>query len=158
MKWFLSLLLLISLSLAGCVGTLVNTAAPGNNITTPQTAEAIKTSTPTPVGTWETVIEGVIYDNSVGPDRPIPGATIRYHVLHSYFWELQEGRPNQTETDEYGEFSLPVVVHDTDRIRVLIKAQGYRSYEERLVGVDLFGGKRFIVGLDPYVAATAGPP
>lgn len=79
-------------------------------------------------------------------------------VLHSYYAELQEGRANRTTTDELGEFALPVIVHDTDSIRVSVEAQGYVSYEERLVGVDLFGGRSFDIGLSPLVTGTVGPP
>jgi hypothetical protein len=79
-------------------------------------------------------------------------------VLHSHFSELQEGRPNKTITDELGEFALPVIVHDTDSIRILVEAQGYSSYEEKLVGVDLFGGRSFDIGLTPLPTVTATPP
>jgi len=44
---------------------------------------------------------------------------------------------------------LPVTVHDMDSIRILIEAQGYMSYEEKLVGVDLLGGGNFEIGLTP---------
>jgi hypothetical protein len=110
------------------------------------------------MGTWETVIDGKIYDGLAEPVKPIVGASIRYDVLHSHFAELQEGRPNQTTSDELGEFALPVIVHDTDAIRVLIEAQGYISYEERLVGVDLVGGRSFDIGLTPLPTANDTPP
>jgi hypothetical protein len=42
-----------------------------------------------------------------------------------------------------------VTVHDTDSIRILIEAQGYISYEEKLVGVDLLVGGYFEIGLTP---------
>jgi hypothetical protein len=104
------------------------------------------------------VIDGMVYDKSRGPGNPIVWASVSYDVVHSYFSELQRGRPNKTVTDERGEFSLPVIVHDTDSIRILIEAQGFISYAERLVGVDLFGGKSFDVGLTPLVIATTSPP
>jgi hypothetical protein len=100
----------------------------------------------------------MIYDKSAGPGEPILGASISYNVVHSYFTELQEGRPNKTVTDRRGTFSLPVIVHDTDSIRILIEAQGFVPYEERLVGVDLFGGRSFDIGLAPLVTATVSPP
>ncbi len=153
MKWFLTLLTLTSLLLTACGGTPVpNQNAPAGraSITTTQTIQPIKTSTPTPMGTWKTVIDGIIYDRLTEPGKPIVGASISYNVLHSHFAELQEGRPNKTITDELGEFALPVIVHDTDSIRILVEAQGYISYEERLVGVDLFGGRSFDIGLTPY--------
>ena len=53
---------------------------------------------------------------------------------------------------------LPVIVHDTDSVRILVEAQGYAPYEERLVGVDLLGGKRFDIGLTPLQSATVNPP
>ena len=114
--------------------------------------------TPMPVGTWETVIDGTIYDRLTEPGKPIVGASISYDVLHSYFAELQEGRPNSTITDELGKFALPVIVHDTDSIRIEVEAQGYTSHEEKLVGVDLFGGRSFDIGLTPLLTATVRPP
>ena len=113
-----------------------------------------ETATPTPVGSWETVIEGVVYDKSVGSDQPVSGATVRYIVVHSYFMELQQGRINKTKTNNEGKFFLPVMVHDTDRVRILIEAKGFVSYEENLVGADLFGGKNYMIGLNPLTEAT----
>jgi hypothetical protein len=55
-------------------------------------------------------------------------------------------------TDELGEFALPVIVHDTDSIGILIEAQGYISCEERLVGVELYGGRSLDVGLSPLLS------
>ena len=109
----------------------------------------IPTPTSTVIGTWEAAIEGVIYDATTGLDKPIAGATIVYEVLHSYYPELQEGRLNQTMSDEEGKFSLTVMVHDTDSIKVMIQAKGYTIYEEKFVGVDLLAGKRLEVGLGP---------
>lgn len=142
MKRFLTLLGLSSLLLAACVGTL----AP------------VETATPTPVGTWETVIDGRIYDGLTDPGKPIIGASITYDVLHSNVSSLQLGRPNKTTTDEFGEFALPVIVHDTDVIRILVEAQGYLSYEERLGGIDLVPGRRIEVGLTKLLTETVGPP
>lgn len=159
MKLFLTLLTFTSLLLAACSG---NTAPEKDepvraSNTATQTAQPIKTSTSIPIGTWETVIDGVIYDKSAGPDKPIAGASISYHVVHSYFLELQEGRPNKIVTDGRGKFSLPVIVHDTDSIRILIEAQGFISYEESLVGVNLFGGRSFNIGLTPLATPTVSP-
>jgi hypothetical protein len=100
----------------------------------------------------------MVYDRLTVPEEPIVGASISYDVLHSYFPELQEGRPNKTLTDELGEFALPVIVHDTDSIRILVEAEGYLSYEERLVGVDLFGGRSLDIGLTPILTVTVSPP
>lgn len=178
MKRFLALLALTSLLLAACGGTPVpnDDAAGRASVAATQTAGSIKTPTltrtaastetpeptdtptPLPVGTWETVIDGMIYDKSTGPGRPIAGASISYNVVHSYFPELQKGRPNKTVTDIRGEFFLPVIVHDTDNIRILVEAQGFIPYEETLVGVDLFGGGSFDIGLTPLGTATVSPP
>jgi hypothetical protein len=49
-------------------------------------------------------------------------------------------------------------VHDADRIRVLVEAQGFISYEEEFVGVDLFGGKFYSIGLTPIVVTTDSSP
>ncbi len=103
--------------------------------------------TPTYTGTWETTIRGVVYDKSAGTDKPIAGARIIYEVLHSYFPELQEGRLNKTISDEDGIFSLVVMVHDTDSIRILVEAPGFRVYEERFTGFDLVAGKSLEVEL-----------
>jgi hypothetical protein len=90
------------------------------------------------------VIGGVIYDTATG--RPIAGASIRYRVVHSYFPEVQEGWPNATVSDQQGQFSLPMIVHDTDNIRIVVEAPGYMTYEEKL---DLFGDRSFNIGLHP---------
>jgi hypothetical protein len=121
-------------------------------------SSGLPTPTPTPVGTWETVIEGTIFDKLPEPDEPIVGASISYDVLHSYFAELQEGRPHSAITDQFGEFSLPVIVHDTDSIRIMVEAQGYMSYEERLVGFDMVRGRRLDISLSPILTATATSP
>jgi len=121
------------------------------NIDPTQTPIAIITPTPTltVIGTWETTIEGVLFDGSVGKKKPIPDATITYDVLHSYFRGLQEGRLNQTQSDENGEFSLTVMVHDTDNVRILIEAQGFTKFEEKYTGFDLVVGKKLEIGLEP---------
>jgi hypothetical protein len=137
----LTLLTLIILALAACGGTPHDTPAPAIPIAT-RAAQPIQTSTPTPVGTWEMVIEGMIYDLSTG--KPISGASISYVVVHSFFPEIQEGRPNTTISDENGKFSLPMIVHDTDNIRIVVEAPGFRSYEEKL---DLFGDRSLNIGL-----------
>ena len=159
-KQLLVIPVLINHLLAGCGGTPV----PSDNllrqapITATATAKPVTPSTPLPVGTWETVVDGVIYDLSVGPDKPISGAMVSYIVVHSYFMGLQEGRPNKTNTDTLGEFSLPVIVHDTDSIRIVIAAAGFDAYEEKLVGIDLFGGRSFDIGLTPITIPTGSPP
>lgn len=160
MKWFLTFLILTSLLMTACGGTPVPIQdGPGRaGITATPTIQPIKTSTPTPMGTWKTVIDGMIYDGLTEPGKPIVGASISYTVLHSHFAELQEGRSNRTITDELGEFALPVIVHDTDSIRILVEAQGYISYEERLVGVDLLGGRSLDIGLTPLLTVTVSPP
>ena len=174
MKWFLTFSVLTGLLLTACRGAPVpsqgtpvpnqgtpvpNQDTPGRaNITATQPIQPIKTTTPTPMGTWTTVIDGMIYDRLTGPGKPIVGASISYNVLHSYFAELQEGRPNKTTTDQIGEFALPVIVHDTDSIRILVEAQGYVSYEERLAGVDLLFGRSFDIGLTPSLTVTVSPP
>src|SRR5919108_963925 len=132
MKWALTLLILTDTLLAACGDSpMPKQDAPEQaTISATQTLQPIKTSTPTPPGTWETVIKGMISDKSTEPSRPIVGATISYNV-YSYFPELQEGKPNKTITDQLGKFVLSVTVHDTDSIRILIEAQGYTSHEEK---------------------------
>ena len=146
MKRYLTLLAVTILLLVACSGTPVprlDTPATASPTTTP-TAQSIQTSTPTSVGTWEMVIKGMIYDQSTG--KPISGASISYIVVHSYFPEIQEGRPNTTVSDEHGEFSLPMIVHDTDNIKIVVEAPGFRSYEEKL---NLFGDRSLNIGLTP---------
>ncbi len=72
-----------------------------------------------------------------------------WFLVYSYFPGLQEGKPNKTTTVHLGKFVLPVTVHDTDSIRLLVEAQGYISHEEKPVGVDLLGGGYFEIGLTP---------
>ena len=152
MKPFFILATISTLLLSACSNLparLDNTPEPAENDPTPTVQTAISTPTLTPVGTWETVIRGLIYDQSAGPDKPIAGATIIYDVLHTYYPELQEGRLNKTVSDEQGMFSLTVMVHDTDSIRVAIEATGYTTYEEKCAGFDLLAGKSLEVGLSP---------
>jgi hypothetical protein len=118
-----------------------------DHLQTPQ--RIISSPTPTVTGTWETVIEGLVYDQSAGPNKPITGATVTYDVLHSYFPELQEGRLNRAISNQGGEFSFDVMVHDTDSVSIVVEAQGYIPYEERFLGIDLLAGKRLEVGLTP---------
>jgi hypothetical protein len=61
-------------------------------------------------------------------------------------------------TDARGEFSLEVIVHDTDSIELIVTAQGFMPDEERLVGFDLVAGRTFHVGLTRVDPATASPP
>jgi len=139
MRHIIYLLVVAVLALSACCGI------PACSTGTPEQVEI--NVTPTVTGTWKTVIEGLIYDQSAGSDKPIPGATVTYDVLHSYFPELQEGRLNKTISNQRGEFSFRVMVHDTDSIKILIEAQGYIPYEERLVGIDLLAGRHLEVGL-----------
>ncbi len=132
-------------------------ASCGGTPTTP-TETRLPATTATPIGTWETVIDGVIYDSAIGVDAPIVGASVAYDVLHSYFPELQAGRLNRTTTDAQGEFSLSVIVHDTDSVQLLVTAQGYMLHGERLVGVDLLAGRRFSIGLARVATPSATPP
>ena len=159
-KQFLVVPVLINYLLAGCGGTpVLNDNLPRQApITATETAKPVTPTTTFPVGTWETVVEGVIYDLSVGPDKPISGAMVSYIVVHSYYMGLQAGRPNKTNTDTFGKFTLPVIVHDTDSIRIVIEAAGFDSYEEKLVGIDLFGGGSFDIGLTPVTLPTGSSP
>ena len=146
------LLTITALLLPACGGLpahLDDTPEPAENSPTPTMLKAISTPTFTPVGTWEAVIHGLIYDQSAGPDIPIAGATVTYDVLHTYYPELQEDRFNKTVSDEGGMFFLTVMVHDTDSVRIMIEANGYTSHEEKFAGFDLLAGKSLEVGLDP---------
>ena len=155
MKQYLTLPAVTILLLVACSSTPMpnqDTPSAVNDTTTP-TAQPIQKSTYTPVGTWEMIIHGVLYDQSTG--EPIPGASVSYIVVHSYFPEIQEGRLNKTISDEHGEFSLPMIVHDTDNIKLLVEADTYISYEKKL---DLFGNRSFNIELSPLATATVSAP
>lgn len=126
--------LLILVALAGSVLT-VSGCSPGRGR---------KDATPTPVGTWQMVIEGEVHDLTTG--APIPGAAVRYEVVHSYFPEIQDGWDQATVSDPAGQFRLAMIVHDTDNIRLVVAAPGYTAYEEKL---DLLGDRSFSIGLTP---------
>lgn len=145
-----TILLLVSCSDASVHNKNTPTLADTTGIPTTQPNQ---TSSPTPVGTWEMVIKGVIFEKSTG--NPISGASISYIVGSSFFPEIQEGRLNKTISNEHGEFSLPMIVHDTDTIKILVEARAFLSYEESL---DLFGDRSFNIGLSPYATATVYPP
>jgi len=154
----LALLALTGLLLSACGSApLIAPDASGSATAAPTDAN-IQAATATPLGTWETVIDGVIYEGAAGVGQPITGASVTFNVVHSYFPELQAGRPNQTVTDAQGQFSLPVIVHDTDRVQLIITAQGFMPYEESLAGFDLVAGRSLRIGLTREVPTTAGPP
>jgi len=155
MKRYLTLPAVTILLLAACRCARLpdlDTPATANTPTSPA-MQSIQTSTPTPLGTWEMVITGIIYDQSTG--KPISGASISYIVVHSYFPEIQEGRLNKTISNEHGEFNLPMIVHDTDNIKLLVEAYAYISYEEKL---DLLGNRSFIIRLTPSATGTIIAP
>jgi hypothetical protein len=96
------------------------------------------------VGTWQMMIEGEVHDATTG--EPIAGAAVRYEVVHSYFPGIQDGWDQATASDAQGQFSLPMIVHDTDNIRLVVAASGYTAYAEKL---DLFGDRTFSIGMTP---------
>lgn len=129
-------------------------AACGSPTTDPALPPSGGTATPTPEGTWTTSVDGFVYDFSTSTDTPVSGATVRYEVVLSYFPEIQDGFEQTTTTDARGEFTLPMIVHDTDNIRVVVEAPGFAPFEENFVGVDLVAGKSFIIGLVPQSSAA----
>ena len=130
--------------LASCCAILVpDLGAPSSpDSTATLTAQPLQTDTPTPVGTWEMVLNGKVYDSTTV--EPIADAAVRYEVIASYFSEIQEGRPHATVTDAQGHFSLPMIVHDTDNIRIYAEAPGYAPYDAKL---DLFGDRFLDIAL-----------
>ena len=82
------------------------------------------------------------------------GPAVRYIIVHELFMELQQGRINKAETDEEGKFFLPVIVHDTDCIKIIVQAQGFETLEENLIGIDFFSSKNNMVGLIPLMKVT----
>lgn len=128
---------------------LVLVACGGGQSTDPSLSQSGGTPTPTREGTWTTAIDGFIYDFSDATDKPLAGAIVRYEVVLSYFPEIQDGFEQQTNTDSGGEFSLPMILHDTDNIRVVVEADGFAPYEENFVGIDLVPGKTLTIGLQP---------
>ena len=89
-------------------------------------------------------IEGRVYDQLTG--RPIEGAIIRYVVVHSYFPEIYAGKPDEVVSDNQGKFILQMTVHDTDNIKIVVEAKGYKPFEQRL---DLLGDRMMNIGLTP---------
>ena len=160
MKWLLTFSLLTTLLIAACgdVPASDQDSPIRTTVTVTRATQPMETATPTPMGSWEAVIDGMIYDGAIGPGKPIVGATISYIVLATYFPGLQEGRSNKTISNELGEFSLPVAVHDTDNIKILVEAQGYMPYEEKVVAMNLVGRQSFNIGLTSIVTATVTRP
>ena len=148
MKRYQILLPFIVLMLIACSGFPRLTQEPPvpDNATITPTTQLTQTSTltPTVIGTWEMIIEGEIFDQATG--KPIPGASVSYVVLHSYFPEIQAGRLKETSSDIYGEFKLPMIVHDTDNIHIVVEANGYSSYDGKL---DLLGSRYLDIELTP---------
>ncbi|MCC6602981.1 MAG: carboxypeptidase regulatory-like domain-containing protein [Anaerolineae bacterium] len=129
-------------------------ACSDSTATDPALSQSGGTATPTREGTWTTAIDGFVYDFGTSTDVPVSGAIVRYEVVLSYFPEIQEGYEQTTTTDGRGEFTLPMIVHDTDNIRVVVEAPGFIPFEENFVGVDLVAGKSFIIGLVPQNSAV----
>jgi hypothetical protein len=117
-------------------------AMPGRAHSTP--VEPDQTPTPTPPGSWQMVMAGEIYDSATGD--PIAGAAVYYEVVHSYFPEIQAGWPKETTSDAQGQFRLPMIVHDTDHLRLVVTAPNYKTYAQKL---DLFGDRYLRIGLTP---------
>jgi hypothetical protein len=144
-RW-LAVLILLCFGLAACGRTLVQMQeSPTPAIRQDShAAQPTQTATPTPVGTWVMVISGTVYNTST--DDQIAGASIRYVVVASWYPEIQAGWPNTTTADEHGEFSLPMIVHDTDTIKIVVEAQGFILYEANF---NLFGDRNLNIGLTP---------
>jgi hypothetical protein len=102
------------------------------------------TTTPAFPGTFDMDLHGRVYDETI--NQPIEGARVRYVVVHSYFPEVHIGIQDEAVSDAQGEFTLSLIVHDTDNIRIVVGAPGYETYEKKL---DLFGDRRFDIGLTP---------
>ena len=49
-------------------------------------------------------------------------------------------------------------IKKSTNVASIVEAQGYISYEERLVGVDLLFGRSFDIGLPPLLTVTVSPP
>jgi hypothetical protein len=95
-------------------------------------------------GTFEMGIGGKVYDEST--NQPIQGARIRYVVVHSYFPEVHIGVQDEAVSDEQGEFTLSIIVHDTDNIKIVVEAAGYQNFEQKL---NPFGDRSMDAGLAP---------
>ena len=154
MKRFQFFLPVAILLLAACLGRPMPDQDPlvTENLTMTSVVQPTQTSTSTPtvIGTWEMVIEGMISDQSTG--EPITGAAVSYVVVHSYFPEIQQGRLKNTTSDVNGEYKLPMIVHDTDNIHLVVEVNGYASYDEKL---DLLGSRNVNIELTPLTTETS---
>lgn len=101
-------------------------------------------------GTFKMGIGGKVYDEST--NQPIQGARIRYEVVHSYFPEVHIGVQDEAVSDEQGEFTLSIIVHDTDNIKIIVEAAGYQTFEQKL---NPFGDRNFDIGLMPALQPSA---
>ena len=130
------------------------TAAPNQT----STGTVIPTATPTPVGTWEVVIRGRVYDASAGPEEPVGEASVSYDH-HSYYPEVRGSGIKWAVTDQYGEYEFALLVHDTDTLVFMVEAQGFESFSRRLTGLDLHpsGVHRLDLGLTPLPTPTVVP-
>lgn len=102
------------------------------------------TITPEYPGTFEMDLHGMVHDQVTS--YPIEGARIRYEVVHSYFPEMHIGVQDEAVSDDQGEYSLSIIVHDTDNIKIVIEAAGYQAFEQKL---DPFGDRSIDVALVP---------
>jgi len=106
--------------LVGSAGWALGTVSPAAG----QPAAAVRSSD---LGKRE--IRGRAYDLSAGPDALIAGATVTYARLGS--------RGRAVTTDERGEFSFALPLHDTDDVRISAAAPGFSPATITLSAADV---------------------
>ena len=142
--------------LAWSLGACGTGLAPRETSVKPPTrAVGAPTATPTPPGTWKTVLWGTVFDGSSGQDKPIAGARVSYDHFSSL-----GGGTGWALTDEQGRYEFALLVHDTDALDLEVQADGFGPYSRRFTGVELrppVRGRRVNVGLSPVAAETGSP-
>ena len=159
-RWILAVSLL--LLLAACAPVAVPPVVPTDIRTADPTPAphqtSTRTATPTPVGTWEVVIRGKVFDASVGPEKPVGEARVSYDH-HSYYPEVRGSGIKWAITDQYGEYEFALLVHDTDTLVFVVEAQGFEPFSGRFTGLDFHprGVHRLDLGLTSLLAPTVAP-
>lgn len=121
--------------------------------TTPTPRQPTATPTFTLVGTWRVTIIGTVYDSSVGKDKPLPGT--RVTIARSSMAINSETQ--EATTNARGEYRIEMLMHDTDRVEISGKADGYMRTLQPFTGVQFHpaGEHRVDILLSPIPTPTA---
>lgn len=117
------------------------------------TSTPTSTSTPTPSASPTVVgdlgrqtIRGTVRRGDTTETLPIAGAVVRY----THFSLVHAGSSGQTTTDANGTYAFdPILLRDTDTVRVRVEAPGFEPQQEQRSGVESWNDPVFDFALTP---------